>query len=61
VQAELHSAIRKAAGDARVTAALQKQEFEPLSLSQADYAARLKADHDRWGPVIKATGYTAND
>jgi tripartite-type tricarboxylate transporter receptor subunit TctC len=61
VQAELHNAIRKAAGDARVTAALQKQEFEPLSLSQADYAARLKADHDRWGPVIKATGYTAND
>ena len=61
VAAELHAAIRKAAGDAKVTAALQKQEFEPLSLSPADYAARLKADHQRWGPVIKATGYTAND
>lgn len=61
VQAELHGAIRKAASDARVAAALQKQEFEPLSLSQDDYAARLKADHARWGPVIQATGYTIND
>lgn len=61
VQAELHGAIRKAASDPRVTAALQHQEFAPLSLSQADYAARLKSDHDRWGPVIKSTGYTAND
>lgn len=61
VQAELHGAIRKAAGEARVVAALRKQEFEPLSLSQADFSARLRADHDRWGPVIKATGYSAND
>lgn len=61
VQAELHGAIHKAAADPRVIAALQKQEFQPLSLSQAAYAARLKADHDRWGPVIRATGYTAND
>ena len=61
VAAEIHAAIRKAAGDAKVMAALQKQEFEPLSLSPADYAVRLKADHQRWGPVIKATGYTAND
>jgi tripartite-type tricarboxylate transporter receptor subunit TctC len=61
VQAELHTTIRKAASDPRVIAALRKQEFEPLSLGQAEYAARLKADHDRWGPVIRATGYTIND
>lgn len=61
VQAELHAAIRKAADDARVVAALRKQEFEPLSLSQAEFAARIKADHGRWGPVIQATGYSVND
>jgi tripartite-type tricarboxylate transporter receptor subunit TctC len=60
-QAELDAAIRKAAADPRVTAALRKQEFAPLSLSQGEYAARLKRDHARWGPVIKATGYTADD
>ena len=59
--AELEGAIRKAASDPRVTAALRRQEFSPLSLSRAEYAARLKRDHDRWGPVIKASGYTADD
>ena len=38
-----------------------QQEFEPLSLGQAEFAARLKADHARWGPVVKATGYSAGD
>ncbi len=61
VVAELHRALRAAAAEPRVTAALEKLEFDPISLSQADYAARLKADHDRWGPVIKATGYKASD
>jgi hypothetical protein len=30
-------------------------------MTQAEYAALLKADHERWGPVIKATGYKAQD
>jgi tripartite-type tricarboxylate transporter receptor subunit TctC len=60
-QAELEGAIRTAAADPRVTSVLRKQEFMPLSLSQAEYAARLKSDHARWGPVIKATGYTVDD
>lgn len=61
VVAELHAALRAAAGQPRVTAALEKLEFEPLSMSQAEYAARLKADFDRWGPIVKATGYRAED
>jgi tripartite-type tricarboxylate transporter receptor subunit TctC len=61
VQAELHATIRKAAADPRVLEALRAQEFEPLSLGQAEFAARLKADHARWGPVVKATGYSAAD
>lgn len=61
VQAELHAAIRKAAADPRVTAALSKLEFEPVSMSQAEYAAELRADFERWGPVVKATGYKAED
>jgi tripartite-type tricarboxylate transporter receptor subunit TctC len=61
VVAELHGALRAAAAQARVTAALQKLEFDPVSMTQAEYAALLKADHERWGPVIKATGYKAED
>jgi tripartite-type tricarboxylate transporter receptor subunit TctC len=61
IVAELHAALRAAAAQARVTAALEKLEFDPVSMTQAEYAALLKADHERWGPVIKATGYKAED
>jgi tripartite-type tricarboxylate transporter receptor subunit TctC len=61
VVAELHGALHAAAGLPRVTAALEKLEFDPVSMTQAQYAARLKADFDRWAPVIKATGYKADD
>jgi tripartite-type tricarboxylate transporter receptor subunit TctC len=61
VLAELHSALRGAVTQTRVTAALEKLEFDPLSLSQAGFAARLKTDFERWGPVIKSTGYRADD
>jgi tripartite-type tricarboxylate transporter receptor subunit TctC len=61
VQTELHKAINAAASQPRVVAALEKLEFEPLVTSQTAYAARLKAELDRWGPIIKATGYKAED
>jgi tripartite-type tricarboxylate transporter receptor subunit TctC len=59
--AELHAAMRAAATQPRVTAALEKLEFDPVSMTQAEYAAQLKAEHERWGPVIKSTGYKAED
>jgi tripartite-type tricarboxylate transporter receptor subunit TctC len=61
VVAELHAALRAAAAQPRVIAALEKLEFDPVSMTQAEYAALLKADYERWGPVIKATGYKAED
>lgn len=61
VATELHGALRAAAAQPRVTAALQKLEFDSVSMTQAEYAALLKAEHGRWGPIIKATGYKAED
>ena len=61
VVAELHAALRAAAAQPRVIAALEKLEFDPVSMTQAEYAALLRADYERWGPVIKATGYRAED
>ncbi|MBI5721370.1 MAG: hypothetical protein HZC37_27175 [Burkholderiales bacterium] len=57
----LHVALRKAGEEPRATAALEKLEFQPVSMSQADYAALLKADFERWGPVVKQTGYRVED
>lgn len=61
VVAELHAALRTAVNQTRVTTALEQLEFDPVSMTQAQYAARLKTDYERWGPVIKATGYKAED
>lgn len=61
VVAELHAALRTAAAQTRVTTALDQLEFDPVSMTQAQYAARLKSEFDRWGPIVKATGYKAED
>jgi tripartite-type tricarboxylate transporter receptor subunit TctC len=41
-----------------------KQRFEPLGLEPtglgpADLAAILRADYDKWGPIIRASGFKA--
>jgi len=60
VQTELHAAIQAAASRPRVAAALKKLEFEPFVLSQAEFAAVMRSDYERWRPVVKATGYRAD-
>lgn len=59
--AELERALTAAAAKPRVVAAMEKQEFDPLVLGRADFTARVRGDMDRWGPVIKSSGYRAED
>ena len=59
VLAELEKAVTAAAKQPRLVAAIEKLEFDSDVTSAADLAHHLKADFDRWGPVIKATGYKA--
>jgi len=33
----------------------------PLRESPQAFAARLKAEHARWAPIVKATGFTPED
>ena len=60
VQAELEKAMLAAAKSPRLVAAIEKLEFDSLVLNSGDFSRKLKTDFDRWGPVIKATGYTAD-
>jgi tripartite-type tricarboxylate transporter receptor subunit TctC len=60
LQAELEKAIVTAAKSPRLVAALEKLEFDSVVLNSVDFSRKLKADFERWGPVIKATGYTAD-
>lgn len=52
---------RAAVRDAGVVEALAKLGFEPLSLPPADYAKRLAAEREYWGPVVKASGFSSED
>ena len=61
VQRELEAAIVAAARSPRLVAAIEKLEFDSDVRSSADLARLLKEDFERWGPVIKATGYTAEN
>lgn len=60
-QLELEAAIVAAARSPRLVAAIEKLEFDSDVRSSADLARHLKDDFERWGPVIKATGYTAEN
>jgi tripartite-type tricarboxylate transporter receptor subunit TctC len=58
--AELEKAMLTAAKSPRLVAAIEKLEFDSEVLNSADLSRKLKVDFERWGPVIKATGYTAD-
>lgn len=52
---------RAAVREPAVVEALAKLGFEPLSLAPADYARRLAAEREYWGPVVKASGFSSDD
>ena len=43
-----------------VKARLQAMDLEPTGLGPAEMAAILRADYDKWGPIIRASGFKAD-
>lgn len=58
---KLADIARAAVREPSVIDALGKLGFEPLSLAPADYARRLAAEREYWGPVVKASGFSSED
>jgi tripartite-type tricarboxylate transporter receptor subunit TctC len=54
-----NSAVRAALASTDVIEGLAAMGLEARSSSSADLAAMLKADGDKWGPIVKAIGFTA--
>lgn len=52
---------RVALREAAVTEGLAKLGFEPFSLRPAEYARRLAAEREQWGPIVKASGFSSDD
>ena len=58
---ELEKAFMAAGNTPRMKEALKQLEFQPLVLDAAETRARIEADSKRWGPVVKASGYSIKD
>ena len=58
---ELEKALLAAANTPGFVAAIEKLEFDAGTMPSSEFARHLKTDLERWGPIIKATGYTATD
>jgi tripartite-type tricarboxylate transporter receptor subunit TctC len=57
----LSSVIRAALQTKEVQAGLANQSVDVGGLAPAEFARQIKADTDRWGPIVKASGFTAMD
>jgi tripartite-type tricarboxylate transporter receptor subunit TctC len=56
----LNAALRVALGAPETVSGLAVMGLEAKSSSPAELAARLKADTNRWGPLVKQIGFTAD-
>jgi len=56
---KLNAAMVEALAAPDLIAGLELMGLEAKSSSPSELAALLKADHDRWGPLIRSIGFTA--
>lgn len=55
-----NAALRPALASQDVVEGLAAMGLNAASSTPAELAARLKADHDRWAPIVKSIGFTAD-
>jgi tripartite-type tricarboxylate transporter receptor subunit TctC len=53
----LHRAAIEASTAPEYREALARLEMRPFPLSPADFAARLRSDYQKWGPIIAESGF----
>jgi tripartite-type tricarboxylate transporter receptor subunit TctC len=61
VVSALSAAVADASKSADVAENLAKFGSEPAFQTPEQFAARVKADIERWGPIVKASGFIAED
>jgi tripartite-type tricarboxylate transporter receptor subunit TctC len=57
----LNNAIREALKKEEIKAAFIQISYEVATVSGPDFARLIKSDFDRWGPIVKASGYKPED
>jgi tripartite-type tricarboxylate transporter receptor subunit TctC len=61
VLAALHDATVAAVNAPAMRDGLQRLEMTPLAMPQAALAERIRAEREAWGPIVRATGFSADD
>jgi len=61
IVAALSTALRDAVRSKEILDGFARFAFEAESDSPADFAREVRSMHDTWGPIIKSTGFTADD
>ena len=59
--AQWHGAVSGAAQSPEFIATLDRLALEPMSMPQAKFAAYVRDDFRRWAPIVKASGYVADE
>ncbi len=59
--AKLATAARSAVKDPVLIEALDKLGFETVDMPTADFARRIAQETAFWAPIVKASGFTAED
>jgi tripartite-type tricarboxylate transporter receptor subunit TctC len=59
IVAALNAAMRKATSSKQMVDSLAKFGTEPTYMTTAEFAAWIKEEIARWGPVVKASGFKA--
>jgi tripartite-type tricarboxylate transporter receptor subunit TctC len=57
----LNNAIREALKKEEIKDAVTQISYEVATSSGADFARLIKSDFERWGPIVKASGYKPQD
>lgn len=55
------TALNKATSGDALTERLAGYSMRPLTMTPSQFSAMLRSDLDRWGPVVKASGFTADE
>jgi tripartite-type tricarboxylate transporter receptor subunit TctC len=57
----LNNAVREALKKEEIKVAFAKISYEIATASGSDFARLIKSDFERWGPIVKASGYKPED
>ncbi len=58
---KLNALVRESLATPEMIEALGKSSLQPITQSSEDFARTVRADLARWAPIVKASGFTAED